>query len=115
MAILRPGVLSVSPSVYLNLEFYRSFWVSFFIDAWLLLSEVSRPVIFAGEAVAKLIMGFSPRFRWVMFLVSKEALRHSRVWGKGRTLGRPLIFPTPMVLDMTHKTTKSNFSRRCLI
>ncbi|KAF3537716.1 hypothetical protein F2Q69_00022605 [Brassica cretica] len=34
-----------------------------------------------GEAVAKLIMGVPRRFRWVTFLVSKEALRHSRVWG----------------------------------
>ncbi|KAH0898754.1 hypothetical protein HID58_048322, partial [Brassica napus] len=33
------------------------------------------------EAVAKLIMGVPRRFRWVTFLVSKEALRHSRVWG----------------------------------
>ncbi|KAH0867573.1 hypothetical protein HID58_074595, partial [Brassica napus] len=43
--------------------------------------DVSRPVSFAGEAVAKLIMGVPRRFRWVTFLVSKEALRHSRVWG----------------------------------
>uniref|UniRef100_A0A0D2ZQE7 Uncharacterized protein n=1 Tax=Brassica oleracea var. oleracea TaxID=109376 RepID=A0A0D2ZQE7_BRAOL len=42
---------------------------------------VSRPVSFAGEAVAKLIMGIPRRFRWVTFLVSREALRHSRVWG----------------------------------
>uniref|UniRef100_A0A0D2ZS82 Uncharacterized protein n=1 Tax=Brassica oleracea var. oleracea TaxID=109376 RepID=A0A0D2ZS82_BRAOL len=42
---------------------------------------VSRPVSFAGEAVAKLIMGIPRRFRWVTFLVSREALRHSHVWG----------------------------------
>ncbi|KAL0759042.1 hypothetical protein Bca101_075192 [Brassica carinata] len=41
--------------------------------------DVSRPVSFAGEAVAKLIMGVPRRFRWVTFLVSKEALCHSRV------------------------------------
>ncbi|KAF3602476.1 hypothetical protein F2Q69_00035277 [Brassica cretica] len=68
--------------------------------------DVSCPVFFAGEAVAKLIMGFPLRFRWVTFLVSKEALRHSRVWGSHEGCGRPLIFPTLMVLDMTHKTTK---------
>ncbi|KAL0789770.1 hypothetical protein Bca101_006016 [Brassica carinata] len=41
----------------------------------------SHPVSCAGEAVAKLIMGVPRRFRWVTFLVRKEALRHSRVWG----------------------------------
>ncbi|KAF3550910.1 hypothetical protein DY000_02007494 [Brassica cretica] len=43
--------------------------------------DVSRPVSFAGEAVARLIMGIPRRFRWVTFLVSKKALRQSRVWG----------------------------------
>ncbi|KAF3522815.1 hypothetical protein F2Q69_00048817 [Brassica cretica] len=43
--------------------------------------DVSRPVSFAGEAVEKLVMGIPRRFRWVTFLVSREALRHSRVWG----------------------------------
>ncbi|KAL0759192.1 hypothetical protein Bca101_075342 [Brassica carinata] len=43
--------------------------------------DVSRPVSFAGEAVAKLIMGVPRRYRWVTFLVSREPLRHSRVWG----------------------------------
>ncbi|KAF3504114.1 hypothetical protein F2Q69_00042161 [Brassica cretica] len=33
------------------------------------LSDVSRPVSFAGEAVAKLIMGVPRRFRWVNFLL----------------------------------------------
>ncbi|KAG2275771.1 hypothetical protein Bca52824_058326 [Brassica carinata] len=47
----------------------------------LALSDVFRPVSFAGEAVAKLIMVIPRRFRWVTFLVSREALRHSRVWG----------------------------------
>ncbi|KAL0815732.1 hypothetical protein Bca101_072176 [Brassica carinata] len=53
--------------------------------------DVSRPVSFAGEAVAKLIMGVPRRFRWVTFLVSKEALRHSRVWGKPFLLSFHLI------------------------
>ncbi|KAF3531420.1 hypothetical protein DY000_02039529 [Brassica cretica] len=39
--------------------------------------DVSRPVSFAGEAVAKLIMGIPRRFRWVTFLVSREALRNA--------------------------------------
>ncbi|KAF3603327.1 hypothetical protein F2Q69_00035032 [Brassica cretica] len=43
--------------------------------------DVSHPVSFAGEAVAKFIMGVPRRFRWVTSLVSREALRHSRVWG----------------------------------
>ncbi|KAL0758302.1 hypothetical protein Bca101_074452 [Brassica carinata] len=42
--------------------------------------DVSRPVSIAREAVAKLIMGIPRRFHWVTFLVSREALRHSRVW-----------------------------------
>ncbi|KAF3552603.1 hypothetical protein DY000_02006917 [Brassica cretica] len=44
-------------------------------------TDVSRLVSFSGEAVAKLIMGVPWRFRWVNFLVSKEALHHSRIWG----------------------------------
>ena len=55
------------------------------------LSDGSRPVSFAVEAVAKLIMGVPRRFRWVTFLVRKEALRHSRVWGKPFTLSFHLI------------------------
>ncbi|KAL0771845.1 hypothetical protein Bca101_036996 [Brassica carinata] len=43
--------------------------------------DVSRPVSFAGEAVAKLIMGIPRRFHWVTFLVSREAFRHTRIWG----------------------------------
>uniref|UniRef100_A0A0D3D4Q0 Uncharacterized protein n=1 Tax=Brassica oleracea var. oleracea TaxID=109376 RepID=A0A0D3D4Q0_BRAOL len=43
--------------------------------------DVSRPVSFAGEALAKLLMGVPRRFRLVTFLVNREALRHSRVWG----------------------------------
>ncbi|KAL0749602.1 hypothetical protein Bca101_031605 [Brassica carinata] len=41
--------------------------------------DVSRPVSFAGEAVAKLIMVIPRRFHWVTFLVSREALRHRNV------------------------------------
>ncbi|KAF2572469.1 hypothetical protein F2Q70_00002764 [Brassica cretica] len=51
-----------------------------YLTSWLTV-DVSRPVSFAGEAVAKLIMGIPRRFRWVTFLVRREALRHSRVWG----------------------------------
>ncbi|KAF3568010.1 hypothetical protein DY000_02015689 [Brassica cretica] len=43
--------------------------------------DVSRPVSFAGKAVAKLIMGIPRRFRWVTFLVCREGLHHNRVWG----------------------------------
>ena len=75
------GVPSVSLFVCLILEFTVIFGFH-----WLTLgsrlSDVSRPVSFAGEAVARLIMGIPRRFRWVTFLVSKKALRQSRVWGK---------------------------------
>ncbi|KAF2558602.1 hypothetical protein F2Q68_00017415 [Brassica cretica] len=50
--------------------------------------DVSRPVSFAREAVAKLIMGMPRRFRWVTFLVSRETLRHSHVWGNAVRLAR---------------------------
>ncbi|KAG5373913.1 hypothetical protein IGI04_042772 [Brassica rapa subsp. trilocularis] len=43
--------------------------------------DVSHLVSFFGEAVVKLVMGNPRRFRWVTFLVSREALRHSCVWG----------------------------------
>ncbi|KAG2270489.1 hypothetical protein Bca52824_065044 [Brassica carinata] len=53
---------------------------------------VSRPVSFAGEAVAKLIMGVPRRFRWVTFLVSRETLRHSRVWGNVARLPVSVVY-----------------------
>ena len=80
MVIRRVGVPLVS--FPFGFEFYHSFWEPVFIDVWLPLSDVSRSVSFAGKAIAKLIMGVPRRFRWVTFLVSKEALRNSRVWGK---------------------------------
>ena len=61
-------------SVSSSLSCAVPFGFCFFIDAWFLLSDVSRPVSFAGEAVAKLIMGVPQLFRWVTFLVTKEAL-----------------------------------------
>ncbi|KAG5393567.1 hypothetical protein IGI04_023530 [Brassica rapa subsp. trilocularis] len=54
--------------------------------------DVSRPVSYAGEAVAKLIMGVPRRFRWVTFLVSREALRHSRVWGNVARLPVSVVY-----------------------
>ncbi|KAF3559203.1 hypothetical protein F2Q69_00012934 [Brassica cretica] len=42
---------------------------------------VGYPTSWRTVVVAKLIMGVPRQFRWVTFLVSKEALRHSRVWG----------------------------------
>ncbi|KAG2266412.1 hypothetical protein Bca52824_073491 [Brassica carinata] len=65
---------------------------------------VSRPVSFAGEAVAKLIMGIPRRFRWVTFLVSREALRHSRVWGNTARL------PVSVVYD-EHQKVKAQKQR----
>ncbi|KAF3563943.1 hypothetical protein DY000_02018067 [Brassica cretica] len=42
------------------------------------IKDVARLVSFIGEVVAKLVLGVPQRFRWVNFLMSKEALRHSR-------------------------------------
>uniref|UniRef100_A0A0D3BUV3 Uncharacterized protein n=1 Tax=Brassica oleracea var. oleracea TaxID=109376 RepID=A0A0D3BUV3_BRAOL len=42
---------------------------------------VGYPTSWRTVVVAKLIMGVPRQFRWVTFLVSKKALRHSRVWG----------------------------------
>ena len=47
-----------------------------------MMTDVSRPVCFIEEVVAKLVLGVPQRFQWVNFLMSKEALRHSRVWGE---------------------------------
>ncbi|KAF2616084.1 hypothetical protein F2Q70_00011314 [Brassica cretica] len=54
--------------------------------------DVSRPVSFEGEEVGKLIMGVPRRFRWVTFLMSREALRHSRVWGNVARLPVSLVY-----------------------
>ncbi|KAF2558052.1 hypothetical protein F2Q68_00016839 [Brassica cretica] len=48
---------------------YPSFWRT--VDA-------ARPVSFIGEVMVKFVLGVPQRFRWVNFLMSKEALRHSR-------------------------------------
>ncbi|KAF2558044.1 hypothetical protein F2Q68_00016833 [Brassica cretica] len=37
-----------------------------------------RPVSFIGEVMVKFVLGVPQRFRWVNFVMSKEALRHSR-------------------------------------
>ncbi|KAF3557670.1 hypothetical protein F2Q69_00012703 [Brassica cretica] len=66
--------------------------------------DVSRPVSFAGEAVAKLVVGIPRRFRWVTFLVSREALRHSRVWGKPfRVWGNAVRYPVSVIYDEYQK------------
>ncbi|KAF2559569.1 hypothetical protein F2Q68_00016787 [Brassica cretica] len=51
---------------------YPSFWRTV---------DVARPMSFIGEVVTKLVLGVPQWFRWVNFLMSKEALPHSRVWG----------------------------------
>ncbi|KAF3488035.1 hypothetical protein F2Q69_00053319 [Brassica cretica] len=60
--------------------------------------DVSHPVSFAGEVLAKLIMGVPQRFRLVTFLVSKEALRHSRIWGNVPRSSASVLY------DEYHKT-----------
>ncbi|KAH0904769.1 hypothetical protein HID58_044272, partial [Brassica napus] len=42
---------------------------------------VARPVSFLREAVVKQVLAISRHFRRVPFQVSKEVLRHSRLWG----------------------------------
>ncbi|KAL0645733.1 hypothetical protein Bca4012_044024 [Brassica carinata] len=62
---------------------YPSFWHAV---------DVARPVSFIGEVVAKLVLGVPQWFRWVNFLMSKEALRHSRVWGNVARLPVSIIY-----------------------
>ncbi|KAH0903440.1 hypothetical protein HID58_042943 [Brassica napus] len=54
--------------------------------------NVSNLVSFAGEAVAKLIMGVPRRFRWVTFLMIREAMRHSRVCGNVARLPVSVVY-----------------------
>ncbi|KAF3527964.1 hypothetical protein DY000_02043283 [Brassica cretica] len=54
--------------------------------------DVARPVSFLGEAVAKQVLAISRRFRRVPFLVSKEVLRHSRLWGNTVILSASVLY-----------------------
>ncbi|KAF2546901.1 hypothetical protein F2Q70_00022579 [Brassica cretica] len=58
---------------------YPSFWRTV---------DVARPMSFIGDVVTKLVLGVPQWFRWVNFLMSKEALRHSRVWVRGMAFHR---------------------------
>ncbi|KAF2562728.1 hypothetical protein F2Q70_00017764 [Brassica cretica] len=53
--------------------------------------DVSRLVSFLGEAVAKKMLAIPRRFRGVHFLMSKEVLRHSRLWDNLLLLGPSLV------------------------
>ncbi|KAL0789844.1 hypothetical protein Bca101_006090 [Brassica carinata] len=75
--------------------------------------DVARPVSFLGEAVAKQVLAISWCFRRVPFLVSKEVLRHSRLWGKflllspclaGRRRRRSFYTPPPRLARETPPT-----------
>ncbi|KAF3556062.1 hypothetical protein F2Q69_00013132 [Brassica cretica] len=59
--------------------------------------DVSCPLSFVGEELVKLALEIPRRFRWVGFLLSLEALRHSCIWGS--TLGRSLS----AIYDNYHK------------
>ncbi|KAL0886536.1 hypothetical protein Bca101_010519 [Brassica carinata] len=81
--------------------------------------DVSRPVSFNGEAVVKLAVEIPRRFRGVAFLTSKEALHHSRVWGKLLTLDfrlgqnakrHPFYVPPPRLARTIPRAT--SFSSR---
>ncbi|KAF3572143.1 hypothetical protein F2Q69_00059402 [Brassica cretica] len=54
--------------------------------------DVARPVSFLGEAVAKQVLTISWRFRRVPFLVSKEVLRHNRLWGNIARLPASVLY-----------------------
>ncbi|KAF2579246.1 hypothetical protein F2Q68_00005097 [Brassica cretica] len=56
------------------------------------MEDVARPVSFLGEAVAKQVLAISRRFRRVPFLVSKEVLRHSRLWGNIARLPASVLY-----------------------
>ncbi|KAL0796544.1 hypothetical protein Bca101_067921 [Brassica carinata] len=60
---------------------YPTFWRT---------GDVSRPVSFLGEAVAKKILMIPRRFREIRFLMSKEVVCHSHLWGKSLFLS--LVF-----------------------
>ncbi|KAF2532575.1 hypothetical protein F2Q70_00029233 [Brassica cretica] len=73
---------------------YPSFWRTV---------DVARPMSFIGEVVAKLLLGVPQRFRWVNFLMSKEALRHSPIiydeYQKAKTRKRrPFYTPPPRLV-----------------
>ncbi|KAL0796343.1 hypothetical protein Bca101_067720 [Brassica carinata] len=70
--------------------------------------DVSRPVSFAGEAVAKLVMEIPLQFRCVSFLVRKEDLRHSRIWGS--VAGLPLSAVFQNYLGVKAKRRRSSFN-----
>ncbi|KAF2596862.1 hypothetical protein F2Q68_00010489 [Brassica cretica] len=63
--------------------FYPTFWHTV---------DVGRPVSFLGEAVAKQVLAISRCFRRVPFLVSKEVLRHSRLWGNIARLPASVLY-----------------------
>ncbi|KAF2589819.1 hypothetical protein F2Q70_00039084 [Brassica cretica] len=56
------------------------------------LRDVARPVSFLGEAMEKQVLAISRRFRRVPFLVSKEVLRHSHLWGNIARLTASVLY-----------------------
>ncbi|KAL0898698.1 hypothetical protein Bca101_082659 [Brassica carinata] len=67
--------------------------------------DVSRPMSFAGEAVAKLVMETHLQFQWESFLVSKEDLRHSR-----SVVGLPLSAVFQNYQGVKAKRRRSSFN-----
>ncbi|KAH0893116.1 hypothetical protein HID58_055545, partial [Brassica napus] len=66
-------------------------WISLKTEL-ILNPDVARPVSFLGEAVAKQVLAISWCFRRVPFLVSKEVLRHSRLWGNIARLPASVLY-----------------------
>ncbi|KAF3555766.1 hypothetical protein F2Q69_00013649 [Brassica cretica] len=62
---------------------YPTFWRT---------DDVSRPVSFLGEAVAKRMLAILRRFRGVHFLMSKEVLRHSHLCGNIARLPASVLY-----------------------
>ncbi|KAG2330196.1 hypothetical protein Bca52824_001376 [Brassica carinata] len=54
--------------------------------------DVSCPVSFLGEAVAKKILMIPRCFREIRFLMSKEVLRHSHLWGNAARLPATVLY-----------------------
>ncbi|KAL0826472.1 hypothetical protein Bca101_050149 [Brassica carinata] len=54
--------------------------------------DVSRPVSFLGEAMARKMLAIPQHFREVHFLMSKEVLCHSRLWGNFVRLPAPVLY-----------------------
>ncbi|KAL0885864.1 hypothetical protein Bca101_009847 [Brassica carinata] len=80
------------------------------------------PRVLCWEAVVKLVMEIPLQFRWVSFLVSKEALRHSRIWGSVAGLPLSAVFQNYQGVKVKRRRSSFNLTPswiglllRCLV